>query len=152
MVLGGKLVIETVDAILQGTVKAMPQDKMAVQGELRPAPKIFKDTCRINWRQSAKSVYNFIRGLSPYPAAWAEWVSPADESMVVKIFDSEKMIEEHSFEPGTIRTDGKSFIHVAVVDGFLAIKELQLPGKKRLKTDELLRGFKLTNHFYMKVD
>ena len=61
MVLGGKLVIETVDAILQGTVKAMPQDKMAVQGELRPAPKIFKDTCRINWRQSAKSVYNFIR-------------------------------------------------------------------------------------------
>lgn len=152
MVLGGKLVIETVDAILQGTVKAMPQDKMAVQGELRPAPKIFKDTCRINWRQSAKSVYNFIRGLSPYPAAWAEWVSPADESMVVKIFDSEKMIEEHSFEPGTIRTDGKSFIHVAVFDGFLAIKELQLPGKKRLKTDELLRGFKLTNHFYMKVD
>ena len=58
MVLGGKLVIETVDAILQGTVKAMPQDKMAVQGELRPAPKIFKDTCRINWRQSVKSVYN----------------------------------------------------------------------------------------------
>ncbi len=152
MVLGGKLVIETVDAILQGTVKAMPQDKMAVQGELRPAPKIFKDTCRINWRQSAKSVYNFIRGLSPYPAAWAEWVSPANESMVVKIFDSEKIIEEHRFEPGTIRTDGKSFIHVAVVDGFLAVKELQLPGKKRLKTDELLRGFKLTNHFYMKVD
>ena len=84
MVLGGKLVIETVDAILQGTVKAMPQDKMAVQGELRPAPKIFKDTCRINWRQSAKSVYNFIRGLSPYPARGRNGYS-ADESMVEDI-------------------------------------------------------------------
>ena len=75
MILGGKLVLETVDAILNDTVKPIAQEDMAVVGELRPAPKIFKETCRIDWNSPVKKVYDFIRGLSPYPAAWSELVS-----------------------------------------------------------------------------
>lgn len=150
MVLGGKLVVETVDAIIGGTVKPIPQEEMAVVGELRPAPKIFKETCRIDWSQPVKRVYDFIRGLSPHPAAWSELVSPQGEAVVVKIFESEKCHEPHQLLPGTIVTDGKSFLKVAVADGYVGIRALQLPGKKRLKTDELLRGFALTSQWCMK--
>ena len=149
MVLGGRLVVETVDAILNDEVKAIPQDEMAVVGELRSAPKIFKETCRIDWNQPVKRIYDFIRGLSPYPAAWSELVSPEGEVVVVKIFESEKVSEAHQLSAGTIVTDGKKYIKVAVPDGFVSVLSLQLPGKKRLKTDELLRGFRLTNEYKM---
>ena len=131
MMLGGKLVLETVDAILDGTVKPIPQEEMAVVGELRPAPKIFKDTCRIDWNQPVKKVYDFIRGLSPYPAAWSELVASENETVVVKIFETEKMYESHQLSVGTVVTDGKKYIKVAVPDGFVSILSLQLPGKKR---------------------
>ena len=147
MMLGSKLVVETVDAIIGGTVKPIPQEEMAVVGELRPAPKIFKETCRINWTQPAKRVYDFIRGLSPSPAAWSELVNPQGEAVVVKVFESEKLYEPHQLTPGTIITDGKTFLKVAVTDGYVGIHSLQLPGKKRLKVDELLRGFALTNEY-----
>ena len=149
MMLGGKLVVETVDAILNGVVKPVTQEEMAIVGELRPAPKIFKETCRIDWNQPVKKVYDFIRGLSPYPAAWSELVSPEGEVVVVKIFESEKVSEAHQLSAGTIVTDGKKYIKVAVPDGFVSVLSLQLPGKKRLKTDELLRGFRLTNEYKM---
>lgn len=142
MMLGGRLVVETVDAILNDTVKSIPQEEMAVAGELRPAPKIFKETCRINWDQPVKRIYDFIRGLSPYPAAWTELVQPNGENVVVKIFETEKIMKSHQLAPGTLLTDGKSFIHIAAKDGLIAIHALQLPGKKRLKTDELLRGYR----------
>lgn len=145
MMLGGRLVIETVDAILDETVKPIPQEQMAVVGELRPAPKIFKDTCRIDWSQPVKRIYDFIRGLSPYPAAWTELVQPNGTVVVLKIFETEKIVESHSLPSGTIRTDGKTYIHIAALDGFIDIRSLQLPGKKRLKTDELLRGFRLAD-------
>lgn len=150
MLLGGRLVVETVDAILAGTVKSIPQEEMAVVGELRPAPKIFKDTCRIDWNLPVKRIYDFVRGLSPYPAAWTELLQPGGESVVVKIFETEKIGESHQLVPGTLRTDGKTYIRVAVEDGFVGIRSLQLPGKKRLKTDELLRGFRLTEECVMK--
>ena len=159
MMLGGKLVVETVDAILNGVVKPVPQEEMAVVGELRPAPKIFKETCRIDWNQPVKKVYDFIRGLSPYPAAWSELVSPEGEVVVVKIFETEKYIRNEGkrcrnsrgcfCKVGSIETDGKKYIKVAVRDGFVSVLSLQLPGKKRLKTDELLRGFRLTNEYKM---
>lgn len=149
MHLGGRLVVETVDAILAGTVKPIAQEAMAVVGELRPAPKIFKETCRIDWTQSTKQVYDFVRGLSPYPAAWCELVNPDGEAVVVKIFDTEKLPKSHSLAPGTILTDGKNHLDVAVADGFISILALQLPGKKRLKTGELLRGFRLTDAYKM---
>ena len=150
MMLGGKLVTETVDAILNDAVKPIPQEEMAVVGELRPAPKIFKDTCRIDWNQPVKSIYDFIRGLSPYPAAWSELVQPDGETVVMKIFETEKIIQSHQLTPGTLLTDGKTYIHVAAADGIIGIRALQLPGKKRLKTDELLRGFRLTEEFRVK--
>ena len=150
MMLGGKLVTETVDAILNDAVKPIPQEEMAVVGELRPAPKIFKDTCRIDWNQPVKRIYDFIRGLSPYPAAWSELVQPDGETVVMKIFETKKIIQSHQLTPGTLLTDGKTYIHVAAADGIIGIRALQLPGKKRLKTDELLRGFRLTEEFRMK--
>ena len=151
MVLGGKLVLETVDAILNGTVKPIPQEEMAVVGELRPAPKIFKETCRIDCNQPVKKIYDFIRGLSPYPAAWSELITSEEgAAVVVKIFESEKIYESHQLATGTIVTDGKKFMKVAVPDGFVSILSLQLPGKKRLKIDELLRGYHLEDGCLMK--
>lgn len=151
MVLGGKLVTETVDAIINGTVKSIPQEKMAVVGELRPAPKIFKDTCRIDWNNTVINIYNHVRGLSPYPAAWTELHQPgSEEPLPVKIFQTEKIDKPHSNKPGSILTDGKTYLHVAVADGFISVKSLQLPGKKRLQTEELLRGFKITNEYSFK--
>ena len=143
MYLGGKLVTETVDAILNGTVKSIPQEEMAVVGELRPAPKIFKETCRIDWNQPKKRIYDFIRGLSPYPAAWTELHMGGHAPVVLKVFESEQVAESHSLPIGTVQTDGKNYIRVAVPDGFVSIRSLQLPGKKRLKVDELLRGFRM---------
>jgi methionyl-tRNA formyltransferase len=151
MVLGGKLVTETVDAIINGTVKSIPQEKMAVVGELRPATKIFKDTCRIAWNNTVINIYNHVRGLSPYPAAWTELHQPgSEEPLPVKIFQTEKIDKPHSNKPGSILTDGKTYLHVAVADGFISVKSLQLPGKKRLQTEELLRGFKITNEYSFK--
>ena len=147
MHLGARLVTETVDAILDGTVKSIPQEDMVVQGELRPAPKIFKETCRIEWAQPVKRVYDFVRGLSPYPSAWTNLVSPQGESFVLKIFETEKIVVVHTLSPGTIQTDGKTYLRVAASDGFVDIRSLQLPGKKRLKTDELLRGFHITDEW-----
>lgn len=144
MTLGGRLVIDTVDAILNDTVKSIPQEEMACAGELRPAPKIFKETCRIDWSQPVKRIYDFIRGLSPHPAAWTELVQPDSQNIIMKIFETEKITDDHQLTPGTLLTDGKTYIHIAATDGFIGIRSLQLPGKKRLKTDELLRGFRLT--------
>lgn len=146
MVLGGKLVVETVDAILDGTVHSIPQEDMA-EGELRPAPKIFKDTCRIDWNRPVKKVYDFVRGLSPYPAAWTELVQPDGNRLVLKIFETEKIMTSPDCPAGTLRTDGKTYLRIAATDGWVGIRALQLPGKKRLKTDELLRGYHLSDDF-----
>ncbi len=145
MVLGGRLVTETVDAILADTVKPIPQEEMAVVGELRPAPKIFKETCRIDWSQPVKQIYDFIRGLSPYPAAWTELVQPDGAITVLKIFETEKIHQEHRLQPGTILTDNKTYLHVAVPQGFIGILVLQLTGKKRMKIDKLIRSFRLAD-------
>ena len=148
MALGGKLVVETVDDILNGTVRGTPQEEMKVEGGLRPAPKIFKDTCRIDWSHSVKSIYDFVRGLSPYPAAWTELVQPDGQKLQMKVFETGKMPgAADGCAPGTLRTDGKTYLRVAAADGWVDIRALQLPGKRRLATDEWLRGFHLTEDF-----
>ncbi|KAA6321020.1 Methionyl-tRNA formyltransferase [termite gut metagenome] len=149
MMLGGRLVIETVDAIIHETVNTISQEKMPVTGKLHSAPKIDKKTCRINWNQPVKCVYDFIRGLSPYPTAWTELQISENEITTVKIFESEKINHPHPLPSGTIKTDGKSYINVAVCNGFIAIRSLQLPGKKPLQTAEFLRGFQLTEESIM---
>lgn len=142
MVLGGDLVIETVEAILAGTVKAIPQETLfQSDADLRPAPKIFKETCRIDWSKGVKKVYDFIRGLSPYPAAWTE-LSVGDKVLELKIFAASKEFCTHQQTVGTVLTDHKSYIKVALEDGYLNILTLQLSGKKRMEVTDFLRGFR----------
>ena len=145
MNLGGRLVTETVDAILAGNVKPVPQEELInlSQEELRPAPKIFKDTCRIDWTKGVKGVYDFVRGLSPYPAAWTELVNADGSSQVLKIFQTEKNFFSHEEKIGAVSTDGKSYLRVALSDGYLNILSLQLAGKKRMPIADFLRGFKV---------
>ncbi len=143
MTMGARLVMETVDLLIEndGNIETIPQERLYDYVEnLHPAPKIFKETCHIDWQQSVADVYNFVRGLSPYPAAWTEIMNPAGERTVLKIFQSEKLKEDHYLTPGTIRTDGKSQLDVATKDGFIRIQSLQLSGKKRMSIKDFLNG------------
>ena len=143
MMLGGYLVLETVDAILAGTIKPIPQDQLIQpETELRPAPKIFKETCRIDWNIGVKRVYDFVRGLSPYPAAWTELVMPEGGRQVVKIYETEKLFASHSLLVGQVDTDGKTYFRIAVPDGYVNLISLQLAGKKRMAVADFLRGYR----------
>lgn len=163
MSMGAQLVVETVDELItyDGKVNTIPQETFYENPDtLHIAPKIFKETCRIDWNQPTVCVYNFIRGLSPYPAAWTELKSPQGECTPLKIFQSEKLpgrlpgesserLSDASSEnlggslrlqPGTLRTDGKSYLDVATKDGFIRILSLQLAGKKRMSVKDFLNG------------
>ncbi len=140
MELGGKLVVETVDNILAGTVKPIPQEQFVTEEPLRPAPKIFKETCRIDWNQPIKKIYDFIRGFSPYPAAWTELTS-AGSSQVLKIFETTKEPGSVKENPGSVVVD-KNGLRIAGTDGYLNVKSLQLAGKKRMNIKDFLCGFK----------
>ena len=151
MTLGAGLVTETVDLILEGNIDTIPQEAFYKDpSELRPAPKIFKETCRIDWQQPVKKIYDFIRGLSPYPAAWTEIVSPEGVRTTLKIYQTEKRLEIHQLPVGTICTDKKNYIDVAVEGGYLRLLSLQLAGKKRLPVSDFLNGFKQIENY--KVD
>ena len=146
MVLGGKLVTETVDHILDGTVKSIPQESITTDEPLRPAPKIFKETCRIDWNEkNVKQLYDFVRGLSPYPAAWTEMEQEDGKRLTLKIFQTEKEFTSHNLSIGDIVSDGKRYLKVAATDGFLNLKEIQLAGKKRMNVEDFLRGFRIDN-------
>lgn len=147
MVLGAEMVVETVDAIIAGTVAPIDQASIETNEPLRPAPKIFKETCHIDWSNPAMQIHNLVRGLSPYPAAWCEWVSSDGNRVGVKIFRTSVHPTSHNHEPGTVHTDGKSYIDIACTDGYVRIEELQLAGKKRMAATDLLRGFHLDNGF-----
>lgn len=150
MMLGGQLVVETVDNILSGTVKAIPQEQfMKENEELRPAPKIFKDTCRMDWSKPLKQVYDFVRGLSPYPAAWTELVQPEGHRLVLKIYEAVKVPAMHALPHGSVHTDGKTFFHVAVEGGYLSLLTLQLAGKKRMGVADFLRGYRLADAYHV---
>jgi methionyl-tRNA formyltransferase len=110
-----------------------------IEGELKPAPKIFKEDCHIDFSQSGRDIVNLVRGLSPYPAAWAQ----LSENLSTKIFEVEFTPKDNSgVEIGTILSDEKKYIKVVCADGEIEIKDLQISGKKRMKTEELLRGFR----------
>lgn len=140
MVLGANLVIETVDNILADNIKPISQSELVTDEPLRPAPKIFKETCRINWSKGVKSTYDFIRGLSPYPAAWTE-MEYANRRNVLKIYAAEKEFCEPEYPTGTLTTNGRNELKVALSDGYLHLKTLQLAGKKRMEVTDFLRGF-----------
>lgn len=143
MKIGSELVTETVDLILQDKADAVPQEAFYTnESELRAAPKIFKETCHIDWKQPAKKIYDFIRGLSPYPAAWTELVGADGQRTVLKVYQTEKRLDLPSESVGTILTDNKSYIDVAVEDGYIRLLSVQLAGKKRMAIADFLNGFK----------
>ena len=123
------------------------------EGELRPAPKIFKETCLIDWNKPAKQVYDFIRGLSPYPAAWTTLVAPDGAETVLKIYEAEMVLNNvvvNSQPCGTVETDGKSYLYIYAADGALSIRTLQLAGKKRMGVGDFLRGSRLGEGYVVK--
>ena len=147
MTMGADMVLETVDAIIAGTVKPIPQDQMLTAGQQpTPAPKIFKDTCRIDWSRPAEELYNHIRGLSPYPAAWTVFTDEAGAETTVKLFatgEPEPFAVGERPAPGSIKADRKT-LRIACSDGWLEVLSLQQSGKKRMDTDAFLRGFIIT--------
>lgn len=141
MMLGADLTIKTVDRILEGNLSATPQDVLA--GEPTPAPKIFKDTCRIDWTQPAAKIHNLVRGLSPYPAAWTSLVKEGDaEPLQMKIFET-AVGPETVLAPGSIMTDGGK-LYIAGADRLLEVRSLQLAGRKRMSASDFLRGYDLS--------
>ena len=147
--IGAQLVLKTVDALVAGNLKEIDQQQLIEDpGDLMPAPKIFKETCRINWAGDVDALHNFVRGLSPYPGAWSELVSPEEERFSVKIFAVSKQPDKRIMPAGAVETDGKNYLRVAVCDGLLQIESLQLAGKKRMAAKELLCGFKITEEWH----
>ena len=142
MVEGAALVLKTIELIKRGNVQLIDQNEFIKKGEpLKTAPKILKKDCRVDWDKPVTQVYNFIRGLSPWPVAYTNIIDETKKEYYVKVFKVTKHIEGHQNEPGEVETDNKSFIKVYCQDGFVTIEELQKVGKKRMKAVELLRGF-----------
>jgi methionyl-tRNA formyltransferase len=144
---GASLLLKTVSAIEQGDYPLIEQDTLLQGRESIHAPKIFKEDMKISWSHSVEQIYNQIRGLSPFPGAWTELIHCSTGKMIsLKIFKTEKIVVNHSQTIGTIETDGKHEFTIFVPGGKIKILELQLSGKKRMKTDEFLRGFQLKEY------
>lgn len=140
MHIGAALVIKTVDAIAAGDCPRQAQDTFIKEGQpLKEAPKIFREDCRIDWTRNAQAIHDHVRGLSPYPAAWTELHSSDGKTTLLKIYAVHPEPSSHGFAPGTLLPGLK----VACADGYVFIKELQVAGKKRMRAEELLRGFRI---------
>lgn len=135
MVRGADLIVKSVKAIASGNYELLPQKLVP---EPKHAPKIFREDCEINWDQPSENVRNFIRGLSPYPAAWTIL-----RDQTFKIYQAEASPTNHKGEPGTFKTDNKTYLDVITKDGALRLTEVQMQGKKRMNTGDFLRGFQL---------
>ncbi|MBI1768993.1 MAG: methionyl-tRNA formyltransferase [Bacteroidetes bacterium] len=131
---GSFLVLETVKAIEVGNVPSIPQDESVT---IKHAPKIFKETCEVNWNQPSEAIRNFVRGLSPYPAAWANL-----NGKVFKLFSVKSAVDsrQSTVVPGEIDTDNKTYLRVKTQDGSISILEFQPEGKKRMSAEEFFRG------------
>lgn len=155
MSLGADICLQTLERIVEtdGHPEAIPQEKLITSGEeLLPAPKIFKETCEIDWQKSAKQVYDFIRGLSPYPGAWTTLVDADGKATVLKVYAASKTAEQapEGFTAGNICVSSKR-LHVVAGDGMLLqLDEVQLAGKKRMKAQDFLNGMKKIDEMGMK--
>lgn len=151
MHLGADICMETLDRIIaaDGHPESIPQEELITAGqELHAAPKIFKETCQINWNQPAKKVYDFVRGLSPYPGSWTTLVSPEGKETVLKIFKTKRTEIRQGSVGTTAIVDHKPCI--ATADGLLIIEELQLAGKKRMNGRDFLNGIKNFDNYIIK--
>jgi methionyl-tRNA formyltransferase len=139
---GAKLVVETVDALAEGNYKAVAQSEIMDEAEIKHAPKIFKEDCKVDWSHDVEFVRNLIRGLSPYPTAWSTLVhKDSGKEIATKLFFAMHVEDKLDVELGTIESDGKTFIKVACGNGWLQLMDLQIAGKKRMKITDFLRGF-----------
>ncbi len=147
---GAALMLKTLKTIESGSYTLVSQQELIAEKvqELKHAPKIFKENCKINWNKSPGEIHNLIRGLSPYPAAWTEFEWNGQRQSF-KIFSSEKENINHNHSHGQIFTDSKTYLKVACEAGFIKIHELQLAGKKRLSVQEFLKGSALKQGFLL---
>ena len=136
MHVAAEVILASVNKIANDDLEFFPQDDSLVS----KAPKIFHDTCKIDFNQSTQTVFNFVRGLSPYPAAW----TLLDEKQL-DIYRAHAMISKHNFTPGTILTDQKKKLRIATQDGFLEVKELKLQGKRKMDAASFLNGYTITH-------
>jgi methionyl-tRNA formyltransferase len=141
MLSGANHLVEAVQTIASGNVKTLSQDSALQNQSLKSAPKIFRETCKIEWNNEVVQLHNLIRGLSPYPAAWTILASPKGDRLTLKIYETMIVPAGTSLAPaGTLRSDNKTFLWIAANDGWLAIRNLQLEGKKRMDIQDFLRG------------
>lgn len=143
MHLGAELTVETLNNILNGTLHPIPQDKLTASQEPTPAPKIFKETRRIDWTRTAEEVHNQVRGLSPYPGSWTEWNTAEGSTLTYKIYKTALTDKKSTAQPGTIIVDNNHLM-VACADKMLEILNLQAEGKRKMNADEFLRGLHVT--------
>ncbi|MCR5659525.1 MAG: methionyl-tRNA formyltransferase [Bacteroidales bacterium] len=143
MLLGNNVVVETIKKIENGNVAALPQETLAASQVLKPAPKISKEFCNVDWNQDCQTVYNHIRGLSPYPAAHTSLFSDNGENIALKIFGSTIEHCDTNLPIGVIVTDNKKFLKVAAKDGFIHLTHVQQAGKKAMPIADFLRGTQL---------
>ena len=144
--IGASLILKTVQAIEQNSYSQTDQSELIANGEIeKHAPKIFRDDCKINWKMNSTDIHNFIRGLSPYPAAFTSLLAPSKTTYSMKIVKAEKEIISHLHDVNSVVTDSKNYLKIAVNDGFISILELQLAGKKKMITPDFLRGFPIDN-------
>ena len=136
MTKGAQLVLKTVRAIASGDYQTVPQQDLAL---MKHAPKIFKENCEINWAQESEMVRNFVRGLSPYPAAWC--IINGKTYKIFKVSIEKK--EDKQSDPGTISTDNKNYLYIRTLDGWLSVEELQPEGKRKMNILEFFRGNKI---------
>lgn len=145
MLIGQDLVKETVEKLLEGNMKFIDQDSLIGKGtQLKHAPKIFKDDCRINFENDAESIHNLVRGLSPYPAAFTT-INVKGKMMGLKVFETKTEITDNHEVAGTLKTDNKTFAKISCKNGWIYLTDVQLEGKKRMKIVEFLRGINLEN-------
>ena len=141
MVTGANLVLKTIKALSENSINPISQHNL-LQNTIKPAPKIFRETCRIDWSKTKQEVHNLIRGLSPYPGAWTEILFDDGNTIQAKILRSTQIEMNHPIKSGTISIEGKNIMNVACSDGLISIIEIQLTGKRLMKTSELLNGFR----------
>ncbi len=137
--IGEKVVLETLKQIEEGTYKEQKQPQTS---DLKTAPKISKEDCLINWNLPVEQIYNFIRGMSPYPCAFSRYKNEKGENLPIKVFACKAEKVSHNLSYGIIETDNKNFMRITCLDGYIYVEELQLLGKKRLFIREFLLGNK----------
>ena len=136
---GAQLLFKTIQGLADNSLEEMPQSTVnSQQSAAKHAPKIFTETCQIDWNKTVDEVYNLVRGLSPYPTAFTFL-----KDKMLKIYSSRKEAIEHNLENGSYQTDGKTFLKFACRKGFIYVLDIQLEGKKRMRIDEFLRGYRL---------